>query len=137
MLSPINWRRSSLANALANPLTAEAEANPLMLNSVEEEQPTGYVLGPGEYIDPDGEYGAQLNWEDSFGPAQKRLGVTEAEWQAFITGVNDIKTRAAEFQSSRAFQEAETLLGRRVANLKYNNPDLSHEEAVEQAKAEA
>ena len=47
-------------------------------------------------------YGEDLNWEDSFGPASKHLGVSEAEWEAFISGVNDIKAEMRQYEGNDA-----------------------------------
>ena len=47
--------------------------------------------GPIDY----GEWGVELNWEDSFGPASKHLGVTEAQWKYFIDGINQVKQQMA------------------------------------------
>lgn len=89
------------------------------------------------------EYGAQLNWEDSFGPASKHLGVSEEQWQAFIAGVNDIKTRAQEWSDqggnqARVMQDRSTpdaVRDRRVAVLLSQNPDMTPEEAIAQVEA--
>lgn len=88
--------------------------NPLLENGLaandafaEEENTGGYVLGPGERIDEDGQYGPDLNWEDSYGPASKHLGVSEEDWQAFIAGVNEIKAEARAYGGNvaRVFQQ--------------------------------
>ena len=47
-------------------------------------------------------YGEDLNWEDSFGPASKHLGVSEGEWQEFISGVNDIKAEMRQYEGNDA-----------------------------------
>lgn len=89
------------------------------------------------------EYGAQLNWEDSFGPASKHLGVSEEQWQAFIAGVNDIKARAQAWtdqggNQARVMQDRSTpdaVRDRRVAVLLSQNPDMTPEEAIAQVEA--
>jgi hypothetical protein len=47
-------------------------------------------------------YGEELNWEDSFGPASKHLGVSEGEWQEFIAGVNGIKAEMRQYEGNEA-----------------------------------
>jgi hypothetical protein len=61
-----------------------------------------------------GGYGNHLNWQDSYGPAKKRLGVTEEQWEAFIAGVNDIKQRSYEANIGNPFTGKGGLYGPKV-----------------------
>ena len=119
-----------MANALANPLLADSAvgANPLMASSVDS---------------PDyGMYGSELNWEDSFGPASKHLGVSEEQWQWFISSINQVKEQMAVWEGNggnpaRVMQNRTTpdmMRDRRVAVLK--SQGLTTEEALAQIEAD-
>ena len=119
-----------MASALANPLLTDSAvgANPLMASSVDS---------------PDyGMYGSELNWEDSFGPASKHLGVSEEQWQWFISSINQVKEQMAIWEGNggnpaRVMQNRTTpdmMRDRRVAVLK--SQGLTTEEALAQIEAD-
>ena len=113
--------------------------NELLASSVDPErmEDTGYVGDPNATISEDGEFGADLNWEDSFSVAQKHLGVTEEQWKAFIDGVNEVKAEMRAWvenggNSARVMQnrsQPDEIFNRWVAREMRNDPTLSLDEA--------
>ena len=90
--------------------------------------------GPTDY----GEWGVELNWEDSFGPASKHLGVSEGQWKFFIDGINQVKQEMALWveaggNSARVMQTrsvGDAISDRRIAVL------MSQGQSQEEAEAE-
>ena len=90
--------------------------------------------GPTDY----GEWGVELNWEDSFEPASKHLGVSESQWKFFIDGINQVKQEMALWvesggSSARVMQTrsvGDAISDRRIAVL------MSQGRSQEEAEAE-
>ena len=102
---------------------------------------SGYVPGPGETINPDGTYGGDLNWEDSFDVAAKHLGVSEGQWQAFISGVNEVKAQMRQWEEGGG-NAARVMQDRSIPNavrdrliMRFMNQGMTEDEAFAAALA--
>ena len=130
---------------MSNPLNNELLGNPLSSSANAGQYEAGDTIstihGDMEVTGVDfmgrpqvDRYGKDLNWEDSFGPASKHLGVTEAEWEAFISGVNEIKAEMREYEGNdarvmqRRSQGEDPVAERRIGVL-MNTQGLTREEA--------
>ena len=94
-----------------------------------------YVPGPGETTNPDGMYGGDLNWEDSFDVAAKHLGVSESQWKAFIEGVNTVKANMRQWEEGGG-NAARVMQDRTIPNamrdrliMRFMNEGMTEDEA--------
>ena len=85
-----------------------------------------------------GQYGDMIDASATFAAANQYLGVSEAQWSAFVDEVNDIKAQMNAFEGNeaRVLQDRSTpdaILDRRIAVLLNQNPGMT----VDEARAEA
>ena len=103
---------------------------------IETENGTRAIIGYDDQGRPlVNEFGGSLNWEDSYQAAATHLGVTEAQWEEFINGVNSIKAQAYELDTAQAFRNFDDIKNRMIVRLLTQNPEMTPEEAEQQVLA--
>ena len=104
---------------------------------IETENGTRAIIGYDDQGRPlVNEFGGALNWEDSYKTASTHLGVTSAQWEEFINGINSIKERAYELDTGQAFRNFEAVKDRMIVRLLTQNPGMTPEEAEQQVLAD-